>query len=195
MMLFLLHFVLYLIVSIALLLPAIAQDPKPFKLNAKQTGLYVDPDWSSSDSEDKMLPDKLNPLIDGYTKQQDQIQETALTKVRLPEDISHGEEAVGVLGAYTEDYDGKITKILTGSDLLRLGIVVGDKIKKIDGKPYGQLGDFRTHCRGLPGTTMILTIEHNGKTAPYIVKRADARLFANDEDSYYSWCVKQMKRW
>lgn len=185
-------------------LPSKAQDSKPakppqFDLNASQNGLYVDPNWANSDAEDKMLSGHLNPLIPGYAKQapaKDQLQQTAVTKMRISDEVSHGEIPVGVLGAYTEDYDGTITKILPGSDLIRLGIVVGDKVKRIDGKTFANVDDFRNACRGQPGSTMILIIESKGKTAPYIVKRTDARLYAtDDQDGYYKWCVNQMKRW
>lgn len=174
-----------------------AQQTKTFELNAKENRLYVDPDWATSDTEDKLLPDKLQSLIPGHQKAElGEVQETALTKVRLKEDVSHGEIPVGVLGAYTDDYDGKITKILKGSDLTRLGIVVGDKIKKIDGTPYTNMDTFRKACRGVPGSTMVLTIERNGKTQPFLVKRTDARLYTNDDaDGYYKWCVEQIKRW
>ncbi len=178
-------------------LAAQAQEGQPFELKASESKLYVDPNWAKSDTEDKLLPDKLTPLIPGHARntEEGQVQETAVTKVKLKENISHGEIPVGVLGAYTEGDDGTITKILPGSDLLRLGIVTGDKIRKIDGTTHTNADNFRNACRGLPGSTMILTIERNGKTAPYIIKRTDARLYTNDSDGYYKWCVEQIKRW
>jgi len=167
---------------------------KPFELNASRNKLFVDPQWAVSDEEDKLLPDKLKPLIPGHTSEDGQIQETAVTKVQIEE--NHGEMAVGVLGAYTEDNDGTITKILPGSDLIRLGIKPGDKIKKINGVFYADPNKFRDACRGLLGSTMIVTIEHQGIIKPYVVKRTDARLYATDnEDGYYRWCVDQIKRW
>lgn len=167
---------------------------KPFELNASRNRLLVDPQWVNSDEEDKMLPDKLTPLIPGHTNEDGQIQETSVSKVLLEE--NHGEIAVGVLGAYTADSDGTITKILPGSDLIRLGIKVGDRIKKINGTVFANHIQFRNACRGLPNTTMILTIEHRGSIKTYEVKRTDARLYAKEnEDDYYSWCVKQIKRW
>ncbi|MBX9876972.1 MAG: hypothetical protein K2Y22_00800 [Candidatus Obscuribacterales bacterium] len=185
-----------LLVICVSVLAAQAQEGKPFELKASESKLYIDPDWATSDTEDKLLPDKLAPLIPGHRlAEQGQIQETAVTKVKLKEDVNHGEIPVGVLGAYTEGDDGTITKILPGSDLLRLGVVVGDKIRKIDGAVHTNADNFRNACRGLPGSTMILTIERNGQTAPYIIKRTDARLYTNDSDGYYKWCVEQIKRW
>jgi hypothetical protein len=185
------------LLTLVFLFTAHAQEKKKFELNARDSQLYVDPDWATSDAEDKLLPDKLTPLIPGHTKtEQGEVQETGLTKVRLKDDVSHGEIPVGVLGAYTDEYDGKITRILKGSDLGRLGIVVGDKIRKIDGTLYTNVDAFRKACRGLPGSTMVLTIERNGATKPYLVKRTDARLYTNDDtDGYYKWCVEQIKRW
>lgn len=183
-----------------LIAPAGHAQDKHFELNASETRLHVDPQWATSDEEDKLLPDKLTPLIPVHARTlQESRQESAITKVRLPEEIreeNHGEIPVGVLGAFTEDYDGTITKILPGCDLIRLGVVVGDKVKKIDNVPHTSLEAFRKACRGAPGSTMILVIERNGKTQPYIVKRTDARLYTKDDpDGYYKWCVDQIKRW
>lgn len=194
-------FLALLIFSLALANPVFAQTSKSspekrqFDLNASHTGLYVDPDWATSDKEDKMLPESISPMLPGNAKlrTEGQVEETSVTKVRLEE--NHGEVAVGVLGAYTTESDGSITKILPGSDLTRLGIGIGDKILTIDGKAYTNTEAFRNACRGLPGSTMVVIVERNGKTRPYLVKRTDARLYVNDSDAYYKWCVDQIKRW
>ena len=86
---------------------------------------------------------------------------------------NHGEIPVGVVGIkISQDLGDAIIAEYPPSNLWKLGIVPGDRIVAVEGRPVNYY-TFEDDCRGVPGQLRNLTIVHNGQVTKIAVPLID----------------------
>jgi S1-C subfamily serine protease len=110
---------------------------------------------------------------------------------------SHGDQGVGVIGAYVFN-TGVIRTIYPCSDLNNYGIAPGDRILQADGMSWSHflrvINAFEKSYD--PGQTINLYISREGNTIKIALKLIDARQLANFAmDDHLSTCLQHTRSW
>jgi hypothetical protein len=113
----------------------------------------------------------------------------------------HGQAPIGVIGAelVAKNWSSRevtIKILYPQSDLNHFDVHPGDRIVAVDNESFSGLTDFRNRSRGMPGTTVELTIwgRGDGFSKTITVKRIDARTLPQN-DSYFNWAASQTRYW
>ncbi|HEY4059543.1 MAG TPA: PDZ domain-containing protein, partial [Kofleriaceae bacterium] len=83
-------------------------------------------------------------------------------------------ELVGIGVQLAADNDALVvSKVFPGSGALAAGMVNGDRIVALDGVLVTDLGmeDAIAHIRGVPGTTIVVTVKRGEQVTPLTVER------------------------
>ena len=132
----------------------------------KELNLYYIDEINPAELTEKAINEMLDDL-DPYTRYYD---EQGVEEVK----INSSGEYSGI-GAESSHYDDKlvITEVYEGYSAEEKGIKVGDRIVKIDDVLVADYenGQISALLKGVPGSTVNLAVERQGKTLNFVVKR------------------------
>ena len=109
----------------------------------------------------------------------------------------HGQFVMGIVGFHITD-SGVVQSIYPGSDVLRYGIHVGDRVLGYNNHPFVSVQNVVDEAVGVPGSIFPITFLHNGQVVTLPIRRIDARVFqhfANWGYNHIDQAVQMDRSW